>query len=78
MEQASAQDETLRLDCMQTEEQSRHECEESGKGEAVHMRARVAVAMVCVQVQAQSMAEHEVARIGMSCWKKQEIQQQES
>jgi hypothetical protein len=52
---------------MQPEEQSRHECEESGKGEAVHTRARVAVAMVCVQVQAQSMAEHEVVRIGMSC-----------
>jgi hypothetical protein len=65
--QASTQDETLRLGCMQPEERSRHECEESGKGEAVHRRARVAVAMVCVQVQAQSMAEHEVARIGMSC-----------
>jgi hypothetical protein len=52
---------------MQPEEQSQHECEESGRDEAGHKHVRVVVAMVCVLVQAQSMAEHEVARIGMSC-----------
>jgi hypothetical protein len=52
---------------MQPEEQSPHECEESGKDEAGHRHVRAVVAMVCVQVQAQSMAEHEVARIGTSC-----------
>jgi hypothetical protein len=66
------------LGCSQPEEQSRHGCVESGKDEAVRTSVGVVVAMVCVQVQAQSMAEHEVARIGTSCWKKQESQQQES
>ena len=35
----------------------------------------LAAVMVCVRVLAQSMAEHGVAQIGMSCWKKQESQQ---
>jgi hypothetical protein len=66
-EQASYQDETSHSGCMQPEEQSQHECEESGRDEAGHKHVRVVVAMVCVRVPAQSMAEHEVARIGTSC-----------
>lgn len=51
---------------------------ENEKDEAARTSVEVVVAMVCVQVEAQSMAEHEVARTGTNCWKKQESQQQES
>ena len=55
------------LGCRQLEGQSRNECVESEKDEAGRTSVQIVVVMVCVQVQAQSMAVHEVARIGTKC-----------
>ena len=51
---------------------------ESETDEVGRTSVGLAVVMVCVRVLAQSMAEHGVVQIGMSCWKKRESQQPES